>query len=460
MQSNSKKVVVGGHAGLRRLVLLACLGALGLAAAPAYAIPSFARQTGVSCAACHTVFPQLTAFGRQFKLRGYTLGAALEDKSFPYNLPLAAGLQVANTAVKDRSNGSDPEEDFPQANKTIVQQFALYYGGKVAGKVGAALQYNWDGIEKQWRAEMADIRYADSTSVKDRDLIYGVSVANSPTVQDIWNTSPMWSFPHVENAGITPMNTSLLDMTLDNQVGGVAVYGFYDSQFYGEVGFFRNGRRGIFKPLNSGTELTTAIDGYAPHLRLAWEKNSGPHSFEIGMHAQRANIFPDPGNLSGPTDRYSDISLDGQYDYMGGDHMFSVTGFLGREKRDWDASFPMGMSSNPSDKLNTLRASAHYFYQRKVGGGIGFFDYRGDSDLMKYGMAGEPSALGNVTGSPDTRGWMAEANWLPLTDTQNLKLGLRYTAYTKFNGASDDYNGFGRKASDNNSWFAYVWLLY
>ena len=40
---------------------------------PAQAVPSFARQTGMSCAACHTVAPQLTAFGRYFKLHGYVL---------------------------------------------------------------------------------------------------------------------------------------------------------------------------------------------------------------------------------------------------------------------------------------------------------------------------------------------------------------------------------------------------
>ncbi|MHB8258400.1 MAG: hypothetical protein ACYDE0_14400 [Acidiferrobacterales bacterium] len=41
-----------------------------------------------------------------------------------------------------------------------------------------------------------------------------------------------------------------------------------------------------------------------------------------------------------------------------------------------------------------------------------------------------------------------------------MKFGLRYTAYTKFNGAADNYNGFGRNASDHNEWFAYPWLLY
>ena len=45
-----------------------------LAAAPAaVAVPSFARQTGMACEACHTVFPELTHFGRVFKANGYTL---------------------------------------------------------------------------------------------------------------------------------------------------------------------------------------------------------------------------------------------------------------------------------------------------------------------------------------------------------------------------------------------------
>ena len=86
-------------------------------------------------------------------------------------------------------------------------------------------------------------------------------------------------------------------------------------------------------------------------------------------------------------------------------------------------------------------------------------DYRGETDNLKYGMMG-PGAMNNASGSPDTRGWIAEANWLPLENRQNVKLGLRYTAYTKFNGASSDYNGAGRNASDNDSLFAYVWMLY
>ena len=40
---------------------------------PAQALPIFARQTGMACLACHTVYPELTHFGRMFKLNGYQL---------------------------------------------------------------------------------------------------------------------------------------------------------------------------------------------------------------------------------------------------------------------------------------------------------------------------------------------------------------------------------------------------
>ncbi|PYO94986.1 MAG: hypothetical protein DMD62_03555 [Gemmatimonadetes bacterium] len=37
-------------------------------------IPAFARKYGLRCSACHTVWPELTAFGQRFKDNGYQLG--------------------------------------------------------------------------------------------------------------------------------------------------------------------------------------------------------------------------------------------------------------------------------------------------------------------------------------------------------------------------------------------------
>src|ERR1700690_1951446 len=54
--------------GVLALVLFGIVGAH-----PAQALPLFARQTGMACLACHTVYPELTHFGRMFKLNGYQL---------------------------------------------------------------------------------------------------------------------------------------------------------------------------------------------------------------------------------------------------------------------------------------------------------------------------------------------------------------------------------------------------
>src|ERR1035438_1257800 len=59
--------------GFRRVLQVIGMCSLFGVAVPAVAVPSFARQTGMACAACHTVFPELTPFGREFKLNGYVL---------------------------------------------------------------------------------------------------------------------------------------------------------------------------------------------------------------------------------------------------------------------------------------------------------------------------------------------------------------------------------------------------
>src|SRR5689334_7104136 len=57
--------------GTSLIVIGLCVAGMGTAEA----VPSYAVQTGQPCTACHVggFGPQLTPFGRQFKLEGYTL---------------------------------------------------------------------------------------------------------------------------------------------------------------------------------------------------------------------------------------------------------------------------------------------------------------------------------------------------------------------------------------------------
>lgn len=439
------------------LMSLTAAVSLTLPGSPAHAIPGFSRQTGMRCAVCHTVFPELNAFGRQFKLRGYTLSGQLDEKMFPVNLPLSASLIGSYTDVRD-TQASDPAEDFTRTDKLILQTAAVYYAGRIIGKSGAFAQYNYDGIERAWAVEMVDARYADSTMVKDKELLYGLTLNNGPSTQDVWNSAPMWSFPHLPDAGVMPAVGPLIDMRLAQQAGGLGGYGFWNNALYAELSFYRTTERGALRILGAGTHTETVIDGYAPYWHVMLTREMGVHNLAAGIHGLTADILLDADDADSPTDRYRDLSLDAQYQYLGETHIFTTDATWIREKRIWNASFPSGMADNPSDLLHTFKINAHYWNLQRMGGGIGYFSTTGDSDMMKYCMRDESSAMGNATGIPDSRGWTAEVNYLPLKD-QSLKIGLRRTEYSRFNGARSNYNGFGRDAADNNATFLYIWIL-
>src|SRR2546422_8644645 len=59
--------------------------------------------------------------------------------------------------------------------------------------------------------------------------------------------------------------------------------------------------------------------------------------------------------------------------------------------------------------------------------------------------------------SPKNDGLIAEVDVMPW---QNLRLQFQYVAYSRFNGSSSNYDGFGRRASDNNTLDILTWLLY
>ena len=71
-----------------------------------YAVPAFARQTGLTCNVCHRNPPELTAFGRNFKLRGYVLNSLAanekvgnaKDLVLSKYLPFSAMVLLSNTA--------------------------------------------------------------------------------------------------------------------------------------------------------------------------------------------------------------------------------------------------------------------------------------------------------------------------------------------------------------------------
>jgi len=203
------------------------------------------------------------------------------------------------------------------------------------------------------------------------------------------------------------------------------------------------------------------VNRTAPYWRLALQRETGSHSFSVGTYGLAARIDVDPEQPELGADRFRDVALDAQYQYLSGNHAFSTSATWIREKQDRDASFGQGLVSNPSTVLKTFRADVHYVYRGTYAGILQVFDTRGDADELRYNT-GMP-VMGSVNGRPDSRGWIAEldyladVDWMPVV--QHAKFALRYTAYTEFNGAGSNYDGFGRDAKDNNSVFLLVWFL-
>jgi hypothetical protein len=61
-----------GHSIAIFLKAFAIIGIVVLSLPRAHAVPSYSRQTGLPCSSCHYAPPELTPFGRTFKLEGYT----------------------------------------------------------------------------------------------------------------------------------------------------------------------------------------------------------------------------------------------------------------------------------------------------------------------------------------------------------------------------------------------------
>ncbi len=421
----------------------------------AFSVPSFKRQTGMSCNACHTAFPELTPFGRAFKLGGYTQSNS--DKPYEYPPPIAAMVQASYTEAKGLNTGIAPFNNGVNDKINIPQQASLFYGGTIYGNAGAFVQLTYSGISNSLNLDNTDLRYADDVTLGGRPLVYGVTINNNPTVQDAWNTTPAWGFPYATSAvANTPAASAVIDGGLAQQVGGVGVYGYWNNLIYGELSVYGTNRRGITRPLGAGTTTDTVVDGAVPYWRLVLQKVWKEHSFSLGTYGLVANIFPS-GNTGGPTDKFTDTALDAQYQFIGKKHIFTMQSTWIHERQDWDASFATGATANSSDYLDTFRINVNYYYRADigtVGGTVRYFSTTGSSDPVLYSPA---PVSGSNTGSPDSRGFLFEADYLPL---ENVKLSLQYIMYDKFNGDRSNYDGSGRDASDNNTVYLVLWLLF
>jgi len=446
------------HLGRLTLLCVLAITALALAATPAAAVPAFAVQTGEPCQACHVggFGPQLTPFGREFKLQGYTL------RSNGFNLPLsiAATASYIRTA---KAQTPPPAPGFGGNDNWALDQVNFFFAGGFGQNFGAFIQATYDGVAKAWNWDNLDLRAVKTAKIGSTDVTFGASLNNAPTVQDAWNTLPAWGYPYSASAlAPAPSASPLMSGALFQTTLGATGYAWINSEYYLEAGaYWSPGSREL---TDLGVDPTSpgAIRGAAPYGRVAFQHGLGPGTLEVGAFGMRSDIYPGLVFNTGFTDRYTDLGLDGSYiDTLGDSSVVTVNGRYIHESQSLKATCALagGGSGCADNTLNDLHIDGSYYWRDKIGFTVAAFDTTGGANPTIY--------AGNRTLAPDSSGVTFQidgtpfgAGNSPLGKRFNTRVGVQYTAYTEFNGAAGDYDGAGRKASDNNTLRVFAWVAY
>ena len=423
-------------------------------AAAARGVPSFARQTGLACSACHYQFLTLTPFGRKFKLNGYTLTnlptLTEKDSTNGGRLDLTPFSMLSAMATASLTHVKDALPDTQNDAVALPQELSGFLAGRISSNIGIFSQFTYAGADGAFGIDNVDIRFARKTTLgAGTEMAYGVTLNNNPAVQDLWNTTPAWGFPFIGSEGAPGGAASaMIDGGLSQNVLGLGGYAMVGNLVYGEFTVYRSAFQGAAAPSSE----TGAVHGVAPYWRLALQKEWEHQYVMVGTFGLHTSLFPDV--LSGPRDSYSDVGADAQFESKVGSGNVVVRGSWIHERQTLDATEAVGGAANLKNTLKVLRVNASYYPRQWLGVTGGWFDTRGTTDPGLY--APDP-VEGSASGSPKTNGFVGEVD---LNPWENTRLGLQYTAYANFNGAKTNYDGSGRDASGNNTFFAFAWLAF
>jgi hypothetical protein len=453
-----------------RLAVLAASALLLATTATIRAVPSFARQMNTQCIQCHTDFPVLSDFGRQFKLSGYTLATVGGDMP-----PIAVMIQPSFThTAASQDGGAAP--GFHDNNNFALNQASIFYAGRLFGpfaerafspsvaafanKFGIFSQSTYDGIGKTWSWDNTELRYADSAEVAGKAVTYGFYANNNPTMQDPWNSTPAWSFPFTGSPlAPTPAAATLIDGGLAQQVLGVGAYAMINNSVYLDFGSYHTVGAHFQKEVGVDPTDETQVGGLAPYWRAAYVHPLGEGTLEVGTFGLAADTFPGRDQSAGK-DRMVDVGFDAQYQHSWTHNDLTAMASYIYERETWHASQALEATSNASDNLRNFKITLDDLYNKTYGASVQYFMIDGANDAALYS--------GSESGSPKSDGVILQANYMPLNNgtgpqfwpRSNMKVSLQYTYYNHFDGARTNYDGSGRKARDNNTLYLETWIAF
>jgi hypothetical protein len=450
-----RRLSIVGRLRLAQVFAAALLGAM-VWSARAEALPAFAAQTGQPCQMCHVggFGPQLTPYGRDFKLNGYT------QRMTPFSIPISA--MVVASYLRTAKGQEPPPQDFKANDNFALDQASLFLAGGLGSHLGGFAQVTYDGIGKAWTWDNLDLRAVTRAKFGKTPVTLGVSLNNNPTVQDAWNTLPAWAFPYTDSVlkpapATSPILGSLAQVTL-----GATAYAWINQTVLVEFGAYGSPSASTLRSLGADPTSPGDISGLAPYGRIALQLPLAGGTAQIGGFGMGVSIHPGLDRSTGLVDNYTDLGMDASYQIaFKNNDVFSLNGRLLHEQQSLKATCVLAGSTVQacaSNFLTDFRADASYYWRDKIGLTVAGFETIGSTNPVLYSS--------NRTFQPDSQGVMVQIDGTPFGGGDqphrriNLRVGLQYTAYGLFNGAHHNFDGSGRQASQNNSLRVFTWLAF
>ena len=134
---------------VRRIVVFLSTIFILFVSVQAEAIPAFARTKHMPCSSCHSAYPSLNAFGRDFKTNGYRVSPVSMDKADTMESDFSKGVDKLPIAVSIISRpyiSNDPGGSADQTTEIrAIHEAEIFVGGVFYQKLSGFMEYEAEG---------------------------------------------------------------------------------------------------------------------------------------------------------------------------------------------------------------------------------------------------------------------------------------------------------------------------
>ncbi len=367
------------------------------------AVPSYARQVQKPCTACHTIWPNLNQYGRQFKVKAYTDVSEKweminkDSMNFMTILPVS-GRVLFFPEIKNPTGPSSTELD----------HVALYLAGRLHDYAGvfASAEYSPD----DGAFGLPTVKAAFQYPLGEGNTIGFVAFKGLATSADPFNSlggrdrDVAWgdeSKPFVLRAGWT------LNFWNESNLGYVVHGYFIGNRLYAAVGAMRGGKSD--DPSGGVMANSDTADPYDMYYRLAWDQKlpNGAVTVGAGYYDGKQRLLDpttfDPLYESKVKRTYVDLSLEQNF---GEDHMVELQALYGSGKET------NVFAGDEERQFNGFYIQGSYFFDRMIGVVIS------QNDITFKDGAATDNGISPLFGMDKVSSTLVSLNYLPWLNTK------------------------------------------